>query len=132
MNSRAQIRRDVVEDVVDAGCNAAEIDVFVVFIANHGIEGIGRPIDDSQGQAADGKEEQRRHDAVNGIFGNRFHRSPRHFRAVEMVRIAADDLADLQLSNAQMMTDEISVDFPAGLGQAAGQIMKDKRMPWMI
>ena len=49
-----------------------------------------------------------------------------------MIRIAADDLADFELGNAQMMADEIPVDFAAGLSQVRGQIMKDRRTPWMI
>lgn len=49
-----------------------------------------------------------------------------------MIRIAADDLADFELGNAQMMADEIPVDFAPALARLRGQIMKDRRTPWMI
>ena len=71
--SSRQPRGKIVQHIVQLRGEAAEIQIFIVLIAHHGIQSIYRLIEKAQNRAADGQKKQGSHHAVGGIFRHRLH-----------------------------------------------------------
>ena len=86
-----QPRRNPVDDVVELGACPAKVEVAVVFIAHHRIEGVDCLIAHRQRHAADCQIQQRRDDPVAGVFCHRFDRRLGHAAFIERLGIPADN-----------------------------------------
>lgn len=112
---------DEVEHVVDAGGGSAEVKVFVILVADHGVHGVGGAVEDGERQAADEEEEKRCDDAVDGVFGYGLDGGARDVALIHAVGIAADDVVDFAPGGGKVRLYELGVDFIAGFGQGFGR-----------
>ena len=88
-------RRDIIEHSVETRRHPAEIQIFRILVAEHGIHRVRCAIQHGERQAADQIEKEWRDDAVDRIFRHGFNRRARRLRGTELFRITADDPADL-------------------------------------
>ena len=79
------------EHIVHMGRGTAEIQVFLVFIADHAVHGIDALIKERQRGAADHHVEKGRDHTVRQIFRSRFNCGPGHARVVQGSGIPAHD-----------------------------------------
>ena len=104
---RRQPRRDPVGDVVEPGAGPAELGVALGAVPDHGVGGIDRLVEGDARQAAEQEPEQRRDDAVGGAFGQALDGGAGDPGLVQLLGIAADDLAHLLAPRLERMGERI-------------------------
>ena len=121
---------DQVEHIVQPGRRPAEVEVFVVLVAHHGVHGVHRLVGHAQGRAADGQEDQRGDHPVGGVLRHRFHGGLGHPRLVQPFGVPAHDHGHGipgggEITRLQGLVD-LSALHPEGLG--GQQLVADQRL----
>jgi len=111
-----QPRGQVVGDVVGAGGGPAEVLVPGTAVADHGVEGVHRPVGEQAGQARDRAPQQRRNHGVGRVLGDRLDDGPGDLRLVETVRAAANQVGELLAGRWQVAPAQVGGD-GVGLGR---------------
>ena len=109
---------DVVCKVVQLRGCAAKIKVLLVLVAQHAVHGVDGLVGQRQRCPADEHIQQRRNDAVAGIFGHRFHRSFGHTLCGQVLGVAAHDAAHGFASGGQVVPDQLVIHICALLRKA--------------
>ena len=91
---RSQPGRDISCHIVQMGRRPSEVDVFLVFVADHAVHRVDGFVGQSQHRAAEHHIEVGRDHAVGIILRDRFHRSPRHSVRVKRLGVPANDPRD--------------------------------------
>ena len=119
-----------VEHIVQPGRRPAEVEVFVVLVAHHGVHGVHRLVGHAQGRAADGQEEQRGDHPVGGVLRHRLHGGLGHPRLVQPVGVPAHDHGHGPAGGGEIPRLEGLIDLsalhPEGLG--GQQLVGDQRL----
>ena len=111
---------DVVGHIVQLRGCAAKVKILLVFVAQHAVHGIDSLVGQRQRCPADEHIQQRRNDAVAGIFGHRFHRSLGHALGGQVLGIAAHDAAHGFAGSGQVVPDQLVIHICALLRKALG------------
>jgi len=86
-------RTGQIDEIIEPCGRPAESEIAWRFVADHGIGGVDRLVEDDAGQAQKREPEGGRHDAVGRILSQAFERGARNARPVERLRIAPDNAA---------------------------------------
>ena len=105
--------------IVKTGADHADRPVFFVLIADHGIEGVDRLIGHGQRRAAEQQEEERRDNAVDGVFRHGFHHRAVNLLRLELCGVAPDNPRQLATAFRQIPRAQRSLDVPRRLRQTA-------------
>ena len=98
---RGETGGNVVGDVIDAGCPAAEGTIALRAIAYHRVEGVHGLIDQHPGNAQQSIPKERGHHAVGEVLGERFQRRRAHLLCCESPSVASHDTGHLPSSVVQ-------------------------------
>ena len=111
---------DVICHIVQlCGC-AAKIKVLLVLVAQHTVHGVDGLVGQRQRCPADEHIQQRRNDAVAGIFGHRFHGGLGHALGGQVLGVAAHDAAHGFAGRGQVVPDQLVIHICALLCKASG------------
>ncbi len=86
-----QASGDKVEEVVEAGAGPAEMQVALVPVPDHAVQGVDGLVGKEARQACDQEPEGRRHHPIGQVLGQQLDRRPAHGCLVQPLRVPAHD-----------------------------------------
>ena len=106
-------RRDIVEDIIHFRRNPSEIQVPVIFIAQHRVHGIHCLVQKSQGSSSDHHIDQRSGHPVRGILCHSLYRRLRDAFLSELLCIPAYDHGDCSPRPGKVALFQLLIYLPA-------------------
>ena len=103
--------------IVQFGRDAAKVEVFFVFVAQHTVHRVDGLVGQGQRCPADDHIEQGRDHAVAGVFGHRFHSGSGHPLQCQILGVPPHDAADRPAGSRQVRLDQLPVNIGALLRQ---------------